>query len=112
MCDVLLFLYMQELPYTDAIKVTGSIQCAVIPKKLLLWADHTSTVVETYSILSKASLTRCTISSYTLSKYNVKDFLSSTCVQQRPPMSFQNAGDSTVDKGCMSSITYCESKSC
>ena len=102
--------YSQARAALHRCKVTGSIQCAVIPKKLLLWAVHMSTVVETYSTFSKASLTRWTISSYNLSKYKVKDFLSGTCVQQRPPINFQNAGDSTVDNGSMSSITYCESK--
>ena len=65
-------------------------------------------VVETYTTFSKASLTLWTIWSYNLSKYKVKNFLSGTCncVRQRPPINLHKAGDSTVDNGSVSSITY------
>lgn len=88
-------------------RVTGSIQCTVIPKKLLWSAVHRSAVVDTYSRSAKVFFRSFSISRYVLSKKPVKLLQSGIT----PPVLFPDTdilltilqNVCTVESGCISS---------
>lgn len=90
-------------------RVTGSIQCTVMPQKLLFWAVHRSAVVETCSKSAKVFFSSVSISIYALSKKFVKVLRSGSTTPGLFPvteillMILPNVGASSVDSGCISS---------